>query len=176
MGKKVISFSLDTKDINRAIKELDKYKQDFQKKVNLFREKVAEKIADLSQSGFNSSRVDDWLLGGTRQANVSVSVSDNGNMTLVIASGEDAVWVEFGAGIYHNTAVGDSPNPYGKDTGLTIGSYGVHGGQNVWGFYETPGDPTTLQLTHGTEATMPMYNAVQTVVPQIVTIAREVFG
>ena len=176
MGKKVISISLSTKDINRAIKELEKYKQDFQKKVNLFRKKVADEIANMSQAGFNSSGVDDWLLGGTRQANVSVSVSDGGNITLVIAKGEDAVWVEFGAGVYHNTGVGDSPNPYGKEKGLTIGSFGKHGGQNVWGFYEVPGDPTTLQLTHGTAATMPMYNSVQAIVPQIVTIAREVFG
>jgi hypothetical protein len=174
MSKKVISLSIDT-NIDSVIKDLEKYKQDFLKRVNVFRSKVAEKIADLSQTGFNSSGVDDLLLGGTRQAQVSVSVSDNGKMTLVIASGEDAVWVEFGAGVYHNTGVGTSPNPYGKETGLTIGSYGKNGSKNVWGFYEKPGDPTTLQLTHGTEATMPMYKAVQTIIPQIVSIAREVF-
>ena len=173
---KVISFGLSESEIDRAIKEIEKYKQDFQKKVELFRKKVAEKIADNAQTKFNSSGVDDLLRGGTRQASVSVNVSDNGNITLVIANGEDAVWVEFGAGVYHNGSVGSSPNPLGADKGLTIGSYGEgHGKQEVWGFYETPGDPTTLQLTHGTEATMPMYNAVQSIVPQIVSIAREVF-
>ena len=173
---KVISFGLSESEIDRAIKEIEKYKQDFQKKVELFRKKVAEKIADNAQTKFNSSGVDDLLRGGTRQASVSVNVSDNGNITLVIANGEDAVWVEFGAGVYHNGSVGSSPNPLGADKGLTIGSYGKgHGKQEVWGFYETPGDPTTLQLTHGTEATMPMYNAVQSIVPQIVSIAREVF-
>lgn len=175
MGKKVISFGLNESEIAKAIGEINKYKQEFLRKVNVLREKIAERIADMSQMGFNSSGVDDWLLGGTRPADVSVSVSDSGDITLVIAKGEDAVWVEFGAGVYHNTSVGDSPNPYGKETGLTIGSFGKNGEKNVWGFYETPGDPTTLQLTHGTAATMPMYNAVQTVVPQIVTIAREVF-
>lgn len=176
MGKKVISLSLNAQDIDKAIKELEKYKRDFQNKVKLFRVKVAEMIADKAQTGFNSSGVDDWLLGGTRPAEVTVNVSDNGDMTLVIANGEDAVWVEFGAGVHHNTPVGDSPNPYGKELGLTIGSYGKNGGKEVWGFYEKEGDPTTLQLTHGTAATMPMYNAVQSVIPQVVTIAREVFG
>lgn len=176
MGKKVITIGLSASEIDRAIKEIEKYKQDFQRKVDLFRVRVADEIASLSQSGFSSSGVDDWLLGGTRPAEVTVEVSDNGNITIVMAKGKDAAWVEFGAGVYHNTPVGDSPNPYGKELGITIGSFGDgHGKQEVWGFYETPGDPTTLQLTHGTEATMPMYNAVQSVVPRIVNIAREVF-
>lgn len=177
MAKKVISIGLSESDINRAIKEIEQYKKDFQKKVDVFRKKVADKIAKVSQAKFNSSGVDDLLRGGTRQAEVSVSVSDSGNITLVIANGEDVAWVEFGAGVYHNGSAGSSPNPYGKELGITIGSYGDgHGKQEVWGFYETPGDPTTLQLTHGTEATMPMYNAVQSIIPQIISIAREVFG
>ena len=176
MGKKVISIGLSASEIERAIKEIEKYKQDFQRKVDLFRKKVAEKIADEAQTKFSSSGVDDLLRGGTRQAEVSVNVSDNGDITLVIANGEDAVWVEFGAGVYYNGSVGSSPNPYGAEAGLTIGSYGKgNGKREVWGFYETPGDPTTLQLTHGTAATMPMYNAVQSIIPQIVIIAREVF-
>ena len=177
MGKKVITVGLSTKDLNRAIKELEKYEKDFQKKVNLLRVRLAEEIKTLAQSGFNSSGVNDTVRGGTRPAEVDVTVSDNGNVTVVIASGKDAVWCEFGAGVYHNGGVGSSPNPYGGDLGLTIGSYGDgHGKQDVWGYYETPGDPNTLILTHGTEATMPMYNAVQTIVPKVVNIAREVFS
>ena len=177
MANKVISLSLSTKDINRAIKELEKYKRDFQKKVDLFRKRFAEEIATLAQSGFDSSGVDDTLKGGTRPADVSVSVSDNGNISIVIADGEDAVWCEFGAGVYHNGAVGSSPNPYGADKGLTIGSYGKgHGSQNVWGYYTDPEDKSTLVLTHGTPATMPMYRAVQEVIPRAVQIAKEVWG
>lgn len=177
MGKKVITIGLSTRDMNRAIKELEKYKQDFQKKVNLLRVRLAEEIKAFAQAGFNSSGVNDTLGGGTRPANVDVTVSDNGNITVIIAMGKDAVWCEFGAGVYHNGDVGSSPNPYGGDLGLTIGSFGDgHGQQDVWGYYETPGDPDTLILTHGTEATMPMYNAVQTVVPRVVSIAREVFS
>lgn len=177
MSKKIISLSLSTKDINRAIKELEKYKQDFVKKVDLFRKRFAEEIATLAQSGFDSSGVDDNLKGGTRPADVSVSVSDNGNISIVIADGKDAVWCEFGAGVYYNGAVGSSPNPYGSEKGLTIGSYGKgHGAQTVWGYYTDPGDKSTLVLTHGTQATMPMYRAVQEVVPRAVQIAKEVFG
>lgn len=177
MAKKVISFGLSDKEINRAIREVEKYKRDFQKKVELYRKRFAEEIAKVAQTGFDSSGVDDLLRGGTRKAEVSVSVSDNGNISLVIAVGEDAVWCEFGAGVYHNGSVGSSPNPYGSEQGLTIGSYGKgYGKQSVWGYYTDPGDKSTLVLTHGTQATMPMYNAVQSVVPRAVAIAREVFG
>lgn len=177
MGKKVITIGLNTQDINKAIKELEKYRKDFEKKVNVLRKRIAEEIMNSAQVGFNSSGVNDTLSGGTRPANVDVTVSDSGNVTVVIAMGKDAVWCEFGAGVYHNGSVGSSPNPYGSDLGLTIGSFGDgHGEQDVWGYYETPGDPNTLILTHGTEATMPMYNAVQSVIPKVVNIAREVFS
>ena len=177
MGKKVISIGLSTSEIDKAIRELDKYKQDFQKKVDLFRKRFAEEIANIAQIGFDSSGVDDLLKGGTRKAEVTVSVTDDGTVSLVIAKGEDAVWCEFGAGVYHNGSVGSSPNPYGAEQGLTIGSYGKgHGSQNVWGYYADTDDKTSLVLTHGTAATMPMYRAVQEVIPRAVSIAREVFG
>lgn len=175
MAKK-ISFGLSTTEINRAIREVKKYKQDFQRKVDLFRKRFAEEIAKAAQSGFNSSRVDDDIRNGSRLASVTVDVQDNGTVSLVIANGEDAVWCEFGAGVYYNGGVGGSPNPYGSELGLTIGSYGKgHGKQSVWGYYADPSDKTTLVLTHGTPATMPLYNAVQSVVPQAVSLAREVF-
>lgn len=176
MAKKVISIGLSAKEINRAIKELEKYKQEFVEKVNLLRKRLAEEIGGTAQMLFDSSGVDDTLRGGTRQADVSVTVADSGDVTLVIADGEDAVWCEFGSGVYHNGSVGSSPNPYGSDLGLTIGSYGKGlGKNNVWGYYTDPGDKNSLVLTHGTPATMPLYNAVQSVVPRVVEIAREVF-
>ena len=52
MGKKVISFGLSEQDIDRALKELEQYKQEIIQKTNLLREKVAQRLADESQSGF----------------------------------------------------------------------------------------------------------------------------
>ena len=171
------NITVDLGDVDKAIRELERFKTEFQRKVDLFRKRFAEEIAKIAQSGFDASGVNDTLTGGTRNADVSVTVSDDGKIALVIADGEDAVWCEFGAGVYHNGSVGSSPNPYGAELGLTIGSYGDgHGKQNVWGYYSDPSDKSTLVLTHGTQATMPMYRAVQAVVPKAVTIAREVFG
>lgn len=174
MGKKVIRISLSEKDIDRAIKELEQYKREIIRKTELLRTKIAERIANLAQSGFNGAVVDDLTeeSGGARKAEVQVSIDERENVSVVIAAGEDAVWAEFGAGVYHNGSVGSSPHPKGQELGLTIGGYGKGmGKRQVWGFYEDG----ELKLTHGAPATMPMYNAMKIVCDEIVAIAKEVF-
>lgn len=175
MGKKVIRISLSEKDIDRAIKELEQYKREIIRKTELLRTKIAERIANLAQSGFNSAVVDDLTeeSGGARKAEVQVSIDERENVSVVIAAGEDAVWAEFGAGVYHNGSVGSSPHPKGQELGLTIGGYGKGTGKRqVWGFYEDG----ELKLTHGAPATIPMYNAMKIVCDEIVAIAKEVFN
>ena len=172
MGKKVIKLGLSEKDIDQAIQELEKYKIDFQKKVDTYRKRIAEEIAVNASFNFGSSIMDDVIKGSTRKPDVVVSVDERGDITVVIADGEDAVWCEFGAGVYHNGSAGSSPNPYGNDLGFTIGSYGKgYGKKKVWGYYEDG----QLILTRGTPASMPMYNAVQEVTRKAIEIAREVW-
>ena len=176
---KTITFSLTSTDIDRAKKDIQKYKTDFEEKVHKFRERLSKEIKDLAQSMFNSSMVDDIVSGyGTsRTADVKVDYTSTGDITIIVAEGEDAIWVEFGAGVYHNTPVGSSPHPEGSKLGYTIGGYGKGLGKgNTWGYYTNPDEKTGLVLTHGTPATMPMYNAMKTVLAKSVSIAREVFG
>lgn len=175
MGKKVIRINLSEKDIDRAIKELEQYKQEIIRKTELLRVKVADRISALAQSSFNGAIVDDLTgeSGGSRKADVRVSIDERENVSIVIAAGEDAVWVEFGAGVYHNGSAGSSPHPEGSKLGFTIGGYGKGmGKRQTWGFYEDG----ELRLTHGTPAVMPMYNAVKTVCDEIADIAKEVWG
>lgn len=173
MSKKTITFGLSTSEVNRALKELETYKKELIRRTELLSKRIAERIAIESESGFAGAIVDDLLNGGQRTAEVSVSVESQGNISVVIANGEDAIWVEFGTGVYHNGSVGSSPHPKGAELGFTIGGYGKGmGKKETWGFYEDG----ELRLTHGTPATMPMYNAVRTVCKEIVQIAREVFN
>lgn len=173
MRKRVIRVSLSENDIDRAIKEFEQYKQEIIHKTELLRAKVAKRIANLAQSGFNGAIVDDLIGEGRRNADVRVSVDEGENVSIVIAAGEDAVWVEFGAGVYHNGSAGSSPHPKGQELGFTIGGYGKGmGKRQVWGFYEDG----ELRLTHGTPAVMPMYNAVKSVCDEIADIAKEVWG
>lgn len=175
MSKTVIKFSLGDKDIDRAISEVNKFKRDFRKKVDTYRKRIAEEIAVQASLNFGNSIVDDVIKGNSpHKADVQVSVSDRGSVTVIVAEGEDAVWCEFGSGVYHNGSVGSSPNPYGSELGFTIGSYGKgYGKKQAWGYYDEDGE---LVITRGTPATMPMYNAAQEVLRKSVEIAREVFG
>lgn len=173
MAKKVIKVGMSESDIDRAIKELEQYKRDLTRKTKLFREKIADKIANLCDSGFAGAVVDDLLNGGQKKADVNVSLVHLTDSSVVIATGDDAVWVEFGTGVHHNGSVGSSPHPKGLELGFTIGGYGKGMGErDTWGYYEDG----ELYLTHGAPASMPMYNAVKTVCAEISNIAREVFG
>lgn len=173
---KVIKFGLSPSEIQRAINEVEKFKADFQKKVDTYRKRIAEEIAVYASTYFDNSVMDDVIGGSPRKPDVTVDWSDNGKIAVVVANGEDAVWCEFGAGVYHNGSAGSSPHPKGNDLGFTIGSYGKgRGQQKVWGYYTDPDSKTGLVLTHGTPASMPMYNAAQEVLRKSVEIAREVF-
>ena len=174
---KTIKFGLSTSEIQRAIDEVDKFKKDFLKKVDTYRKRIAEEMAVYASTYFDNSIMDDVINGSPRKPEVTVDWSDDGKIAVVVADGEDAVWCEFGAGVYHNGSVGTSPNPYGNELGFTIGSYGKGRGKNqAWGYYTDPDSKTGLVITRGTPATMPMYNAAQDVLRKSVDIAREVFG
>jgi hypothetical protein len=171
---KKISFSLS--EIDRAIKELNEYKAWVQAKSKELAKRVGEAIAKEAQAGFDASVVDVRLDGSARRAGVHVSVKNDGNLTLVIASGDDVAFVEFGAGVKMNTPVGSSPHPKGAELGYTIGSYGKGmGAREIWGYYAEGADKG-LVLTRGTESTKPLYNALVKVAPQVGKIAKEVFS
>ena len=87
--------------------------------------------------------------------------------------GEDAVFVEFGAGIFYNqTQAGSSPHPLGVELGYTIGSYGQGNGTYDYWFYEK-GDQTYISF--GTEATMPLWNAGVAGRQKYADVAKRVF-
>lgn len=172
MGR-TIRFDLSTRGIGNAIRELKDYKQDIRRKTEAFQKRFAQEVANLAQAGFDASYLDYQIDGETTPATVAVDVTSAGDTCFITAYGEDAVWIEFGAGVYYNGNAGSSPNPWGENLGYTIGSYGKgQGKRKVWGYYRDG----ELILTHGTPATMPMYNALKQACDNIWSIAREVFG
>ena len=172
MSRKVIKFRLNTADIDLAIREVEDFKRDFLNKVETYKNRIAEEIAKTAEQNFGNSIVDDIINGAPRKADVKVSVSEREDITVIVAYGNDAVWCEFGAGVYHNGSVGSSPHPNGANLGFTIGSYGENGQKQAWGYLDENGE---LVITRGTPATMPMYNAAREVMRKAIQIAREVF-
>lgn len=173
MGKTKISIRLSETSIDNALNDLREYKADFIRKTKIFKERIASELAHEAETGFNGAVLEDFTDGSQVMGNVDVSVDTRGDITVVVANGEDAVWIEFGAGVYHNGSPGTSPHPKGTELGLTIGSYGKgYGKKKAWGYF----DGAELKVTHGTPASMPMAKAVTNICNDIVTIAREVFG
>ena len=74
MGKTIISFGLSEKDIDRAIREVEQFKRDFQEKCNELLRRIADRLAEEAQNGFNGAIVDDLTAntGSPRKASVAV--------------------------------------------------------------------------------------------------------
>lgn len=174
MSKTITIDILDRSSAVAAGREIRGYTAQVKSKVEELRQKVAQAIAKDARTMFGTAVVDDFVDGASIISNVNVIVEDRGKITVVIAVGDDAVFVEFGAGVHHNGPVGSSPHPLGEELGYTIGSYGKgNGAKNVWGYKDADG---ILHLTHGAPASMPMYKSMMGVVNDIERIAKEVFG
>lgn len=166
-----IKMKLNSASVERALSQVKSYGHSLEDKTERLRKRVAEELADLCREGFNGSVYDDIIHEGTRVPDVKVSIDDKGQATVVIAHGKEAVFAEFGAGVYYNPS--GSPNPLSAPGVVAIGTYGKgRGARQVWGFYEDG----ELKLTHGTPASMPMYHAIQEISRRLPDIAREVFS
>lgn len=170
---------LDPASVQSALAQVRSYQKAFDGKVEQFRKEVALELATLAETGFNGAGYDDVLMEGMRVPNVTVEVQEREDKSIVVALGTEAVFAEFGAGVYYNGPAGSSPHPWGQQNLFLIGTYGKgYGARKVWGYYDPPDkrDKEHLKLTHGTPASMPMYHATQEVIDKIGEIAKRVFG
>lgn len=175
--RRSIRVKLNTESIDAAIGEIRAYQRDLKRKEEEIRKKVAERIKWSAAEGFSGVTYDEVVAsrpkGYTPTYSVTVDVEENGNVTVVFAEGDAAVFIEFGAGKHFNGNVGGSPHPKGAELGFTIGGYGYgFGARDAWRF--TDGEFGVI--THGTPAAMPMYNGFLQAKQELVAIAREVFG
>ena len=167
-----ITMTLDSRSVERAIEAVKRYTEDVNRKTQELRKLVARNIAWSASEGFSTAVADDFVGEEMRMADVTVTVNDVGNISVIIASGKDAVFVEFGAGVSSNGGAGSSPHSKGEEMGYTIGGYGHGFGQNmIWGFTDESGH----HVTRGTPARMPMFRGVEEASRTIYELAREVF-
>lgn len=167
---------LDTGDLDHLIREVDVvYRRRLKERTELLRQRVADLIARQSEMIYRTSVADALIGESAPTGDVVVSVSEQGeDLTVVVATGKDAVFIEFGAGIHFNGEAGSSPHPDGGGLGFTIGSFGLgHGKREVWGYYDSGHN---LHLTHGVKAEMPLYRTMIAVADDIANIATEVFS
>lgn len=178
---KVIEFDLSKEGLDRAIKEIEQFQKELVEKMAEVRRQFAQRIVWSADAGFANAVVSDVIKGSAEPNDVTVRMEHNGDVTLVIADGSQAVFIEFGAGVYHNGPVGQSLNPWvsGADngspdvSGFTIGSYGKGKGERTaWGYYDSGNN---VVVTRGTFAQRPMYNGYKLAVAELASIVRGVF-
>ena len=169
----------DSKSIDKAIKQLEDYEKDLDRKAQELCSRLADMGAVNVSLGFARAIYD-----GTPDFNVEVVQLEGGKYS-VKASGMTVLFQEFGTGVYH-----PDNHPKAAEMGMIHGSYGKgHGKQQVWGYYgDNVGDNGWLAtdskgrvrephvvLTHGNPANMPMYNTAQDLKREIRRVAQEVF-
>jgi hypothetical protein len=165
VAKKIIKMSLSVDSIDNAIKEL----QAFRDSLDWKRGKLLEELANIGVREA-SVRFTTAMYDGVNDSYVTLETTNGGYV--IKAEGHAVAFIEFGAGVYHNT--GD-PYPNPRPNGIVgIGEYGKgHGKRQAWGFRD---ENDELVITHGNPAAMPMWYASEEMRSKIQKIAQEVFG
>jgi hypothetical protein len=160
-----ITIQLSEESIKAAIKELDKYKRDINKKVQRLIELMVQHGEDYAIN--EVGHVD------TGETLSSIHGYRDGNKGVVVAGG-NAIWLEFGTGIRHNGPAGGSQHPKGSELGMTIGEYGKGQGANPGGWWYYDGDK--VRHTYGIEANLFMWKTARELERVAPEMAKEVFA
>ena len=165
VAKRVIKMGLSVSSIDNAIAELKAYK-------DYIRDKKYQLVEKLAYIGVKeaSIRFTTAMYDGVNDSSVTLEPITDGYC--IKAEGKAVAFIEFGAGVYHNTG---EPYPNPRPSGIVgIGEYGKGlGKRQAWGFKDDSGE---LVITHGNPAAMPMWYASEEMRSKILKIAREVFG
>ena len=163
MGKTVIKFSLNEKDIDRAITEIEKFKKQFIAKCNSLIEALTEegvKVAKLKVAEL------DAVYTGELMNSIDGYYSPTYNVGIIKAGAYYAAYVEFGTGVVGKGSA--HPNPGGWQ-------YDVNGhGDKGWVYYDD--DSGKFRWTKGFKSRPFMYNTARQLEKDCARIAKEVFG
>ena len=162
MSKTVIRFSLNPNDIDRAIQEVEKFKQDFQTKCNLL-------VQALTEYGLEVARVqvvqlDAWYTGELLSS-IDGYFSPTFGVGIIKAGAYYAAYVEFGTGVVGSS----SPHPDPQGWQYDVNAHGDDG----WVYYDDYSGE--FRWTKGFKSRPFMYNTARELEKECKRIALEVF-
>lgn len=162
---KVIKMGLSTESIDNAIAQLRAYRNTLDAK----KDKLLKRLGEIGVREA-SVRFTTAMYDGVNDSSVSLEANKDGYA--IIAEGHAVAFIEFGAGVYHNSG---EPYPDPRPEGIVgIGEYGKgYGKRQAWGYKDDSGE---LVITHGNPAAMPLWYASEELRNNILKIAKEVFG
>ena len=162
--------AFDKSSVDKAIEEVKAIKKEWRRKAKDAEKLIAEELANLiNQNLMNVAIADDLInVKEHQEVHTAPGVEARARGNTVTVYGKNAVFIEFGAGIYHNGGV-DNPLSKAVQFDTSIGSYGKgHGNEPYWFVAHN-------LISRGTPAYMPINNAIEQIVPMIPTIVRQVF-
>ena len=155
-------FSLSQKGINDAIAYLESYK----KQLILKTQKLLEELAKIGirEADARFAEASNEATDTSHAYIKSVSFANDRVTMDICVTGDDLIFIEFGAGVHYNGHKGESAHRgqkfREKYPEFRIGKYGTNGekewslGANDYWYYDG-------NKTYGTKATMPVYGAYQ---------------
>lgn len=175
-ANRVISGKCSVEGINQIIEGLRAYQSSLKQATDLFAKRLGEEGFDVAQI---------YIAQATETADkdkpigtLDIITDTNGFIASVRLrfSGEQVLFVEFGAGYFYNTNM--EVQSWADQFGMGVGTFPHQkhaNDENGWSYF---GNDDRWHHTMGTEGTAPMYHASQAVRQKdlVVRIAKEVFG
>ena len=163
MRKTVVSCTLDTKDIQRAIKELKAYKREFLDRCNQLVEALTDYGVDVAK--VQVSQLDAYYTGELMNS-IEGYFSPTTHVGIIKAGAYYAAYVEFGTGVVGSR----SPHPDPQGWQYDVNAHGDEG----WVYYDD--DSGNFRWTKGFKSRPFMYNTAREIEKNCAKIAKEVFG
>lgn len=167
--KKVIKVKLDPRSIENAIKEIEAYKADLERRVRLLLKRLTDRGVEIAKAKV----VEHKIIHDTNLTN-SINGFVSGNVGFIRVDDEHAVFFEFGTG-----PVGaKKPHPLGSSY-KTEGWYTQADGKpmdELYGWKPLGEESDTYYFTEGQEAKPFMYETALKLREEFPAIVKEVFG
>lgn len=172
---KTVKVPLSQRGIDTLLREIESYTVWLKERSQVLLDRLAQAGFEVASAHFAKAAYD-----GTNDASVSLETRSEG-VRAVVAVGASVLFIEFGTGVTY-----PDNHPQAAELGMKRGEYGQgHGKQSSWGYYGDPGtngvvkmkkDGSTVVITHGNPANMPMYETVKELEAMLPDLVKEVFS
>ena len=172
---KTVKVPFSQRGIDTLLREIESYTVWLKERSQVLLDRLAQAGFEVASARFAKAAYD-----GTNDASVSMETRSEG-VRAVVAVGASVLFIEFGTGVTY-----PDNHPQAAELGMKRGEYGQgHGKQSSWGYYGDPGtngvvktkkDGSTVVITHGNPANMPMYETVKELEAMLPELVKEVFS
>ena len=172
---KTVKVPLSQRGIDTLLREIERYTVWLKERSQVLLDRLAQAGVEVASARFAKAAYD-----GTNDTSVSLETRSEG-VRAVVAVGASVLFIEFGTGVTY-----PDNHPQAAELGMKRGEYGKgHGKQSSWGYYGDPGtngvvktkkDGSTVVITHGNPANMPMYETVKELEAMLPDLVKEVFS